>query len=193
MNTVNTRVKWKGLHTTNSVVSWVGRWVGLSTCSREANGLTAIISVASRVGVVNGWAYRQQWARLVPWQLSVLPLELRDKHAWDVHARQRLACGSYQPAFSTGRRVVQSPLKWWSHLSIFNSDRATSGRVNGQEWVRDLQRAAPMEHPEPSHVVGSIAKRLTRPVNGNLSEWSGTTWALLRTGAPQELWPVVIF
>ena len=90
-------------------------------------------------------------------------------HALDVHARQCLACGRYQPAFSTGKRVVQSPLKWWSHLSFYNRDGATSGRVNDQEWVRDLQRAALMEHPEgPSHVVVSIAERLTRPVSGNL-------------------------
>ena len=33
----------------------------------------------------------------------------------------------------------------------------------------ELQRATPMEHPKgPSHVIGSIAERLTRPVSGNL-------------------------
>ena len=61
-------------------------------------------------------------------------------------------------------------------LELFNRDRATSGRVNAQERVRDLQHAVLMEHPEgPSHMVGSIAERLTRPVSGNLSEWSRTT------------------
>ena len=63
-----------------------------------------------------------------------------------------------------------------AHLSFFNRDGATSGRVNDKELVRDLQRAAPMEHPEgPSHLISSIAERLTRPVSGNLSEWSTTT------------------
>ena len=38
-----------------------------------------------------------------------------------------------------------------------------------------------------------IAERLTRPVSGNLSEWSRPTLALLRTGVPQELADGVIF
>ena len=68
------------------------------------------------------------------------------------------------------------PIQVVKPLELFNRGRATSGRVTDQELVRDLQRAAPMVHPEsPSHVVGSTAERLTRPVSWNLSEWSRTT------------------
>ena len=62
-------------------------------------------------------------------------------------------------------------------------------RISDHKWHRVLKLAAPMEHSDgPSHVVGNIAERLTRPVRGYLSEWSRTTWALGRTGTPQERW-----
>ena len=133
---------------------------------------------------------RSEWNRDIgsnPTANIRMPLE------WDIFSMHGM-CGQamldpwqLSSGFQHRWRVVQSPLKWWGHLSFFNKDGATSGRVTVQVWERELQRATPMEHPEGlSHVIGSIAKRLTRPVSGNLSEWSRITWALLRTGAPQE-------
>ena len=115
------------------------------------------------------------------------------QHAWDVRPGNAWPVAGIS-LLAAQERVVQSQFKWWGHLSFFNRDGATSGRVIAQVWDRELQRAAPMEHPEgPSHVIGSIAERLTRSVSGNLSEWSRITWALHRTDAPQEQRLVVIF
>ena len=146
-------------------------WVGLSEHEHErcdiGSNPTASISMPLEWDVISMHGMCGQ-ATLDLWQLSTC-----FQHRW---------------------RIVQSPLKWRSQLNFFNRDGASSSRVSDQEWVRDLQSAAPMLHPEdPSHVVGSIAERLTRSVSGNLSEWSRTTWALQRTGAPLEQRLVVIF
>ena len=143
----------------------------------------AIIRMPLECDAVNGCVYLQY---SVPWQLSECLLSGMSSARMGCMAWQHLACASYQPAFSTCgglSRAHSSGEATWA----LNRDRATSGRVTDQEWVRDLQHAVSMVHPEgPSHVVGSIAERLTRPVSGNLSEWSRTTWALQRTGAPVQ-------